>query len=154
MVTLAMVDVNGNAVSTAIKNQVDALLQANREVNFIVNEIDPTFNVVDVTFAVKGEIGYTDAADLVARVTTAIQDYLSAETWGLPSGGDTITWNNETTIRYLSMADVIKSVIGVRYIETITIGLAGGAQVAADKVMTGVAPMPRPGAIVGTADLS
>jgi uncharacterized phage protein gp47/JayE len=153
MIAVAMVDVNGHAVSTAVKNQVDTLLQSNREVNFVVNVIDPTFNTIDVTYAVKVSPGYTDTADIVARVNAAIQTYLSAETWGLPEGGDTITWNNETVVRYLNLSEAILSVLGVRYIETLTIGIGGGAQTAADKTMTGAAPMPVPGVLAGTADL-
>lgn len=153
MVTVAMVDINGQAVSTSVKTDVANLLEANREVNFIVNTIDPSFNTVDVTFAVKVEDGFDDVTDVASRVATAISDFLSAETWGLPSSGDAIEWINEDTVRYLSLADVVHSVQGVRYIETLLIGIAGGTQIAGDQIMDGAAPMPVAGNITGVADL-
>lgn len=152
-ITVVMVDINGNAVSTATKTAVANLLESNREVNFQVNVIDPTFNTIDVTFQVKAEPNITDAADLTNRVAQAVTTYLSAETWGLPSSGDAIAWINEDTVRYLSLADVIHSVQGVRYIEALAIGIAGGAQTAADHLMDGAAPMPVPGNIAGSTDL-
>lgn len=153
MVTVAAVDASGAAVATAVKTQVAALLENNREVNFQVNVIDPTFNTIDVTFAVKCDVGFTDVADVASRVSDAITAFLSAETWGLPNTGDTITWNNEDTVRYLTLADVVHSVQGVRYIESLFIGIGGGTQTSADNVMDGAAPMPVPGNITGVADL-
>jgi hypothetical protein len=151
-ITLACIDVDGNAVSSSVQSQVAALLENAREVNFIVNIIDPIYTSVDVTFQVKAEPNY-DATDLAARVTSAITDFVSPANWGLPQGGDNILWEFEDTVRYLSLAEVINNVLGVRYIEAMTIGLSGGAQIAGDQTLTGPAPLPLPGTIGGTVDL-
>lgn len=153
MVTIAAVDENGTAVSSQVKADVAALLEANREVNFVVNVIDPSYNVIDVTYTVRAEPGFTDASDLKSRVDAAVADFLSAATWGSPSSGDIIQWYNEDTVRYLSLADAINSVEGVRYIESLTLRLAGGTMGTTDIVMDGAAPMPQAGVITGTVNL-
>lgn len=152
MVAVACIDELGQPVSTLTKNNVQELLDSHREVNFIVNMLDPTYTNVDVTFQVKAEAGF-DATDLQARIVSAVTSYVSPDTWGLPSTGDTIEWRDEDTVRYLSLADVVNSVQGVRYIENLTVGLAGGSQIAGDKVLLGNAPLPSPGTIVGSVDI-
>jgi hypothetical protein len=47
-IAVAALDVNGNGVSGPIKTAIATLLQANREVNFIVNVMDPTVTQIDV----------------------------------------------------------------------------------------------------------
>jgi hypothetical protein len=152
MVAVAVIDELGQPVSTLTKNSVQTLLDSHREVNFIVNMLDPTYTTVDVTFQVKAEAGF-DATDLQARIIAAITDFVSPATWGLPSTGDTIEWRDEDTVRYLSLADVVNSVQGVRYIESLAIGLLGGSQIAGDRVLFGNAPLPSPGTILGSVDL-
>jgi hypothetical protein len=154
MVAIAAVDELGAAVSQNVKDEIAALLEDRREVNFAVNMMDPTYTTVDVTFQVQAEIGFTDSTDLQSRVIQAIDDFLNPETWGLPDSGDQIVWNNEDTVRYLNMAEVIKSVQGVRFIESLTLGLGGQPQAAQDLPLPGSAPMPVPGNIAGGVDLS
>lgn len=153
MISIALLDANGENVSAGIQLSVFNLLDTSREVNFIINVLDPTYTTVDVTFQVKTEPGWTDVADVASRVAIAIEDFLSPASWGLPSSGDTIIWIPEDTVRYLKLGEIINQVEGVQHIVSLVVGLNGGAQTAADQILTGAAPLPTPGVITGTAVL-
>jgi hypothetical protein len=153
MVSVAALDVNGEEVDATTLLAVFNLLDSSREVNFVINILDPTYTSVDVTFSVKVEPGWTDTDDVASRVAIAIEDFLNPANWGLPQSGDTIEWIPEDTVRYLTLGEVITNVQGVRYIDTLLIGLAGGAQTAADQVLLGAAPLPTAGTINGDAVL-
>ena len=150
--TVVPVDSAGNPVSSTIKNQALSLLQSAREVNFLVFVADPTYTTIDVAFTVVAYPGNL-AADVVARVNAAITSYLQPYNWGVPPYGDTSgrSWINDTTVRYLELAQVVNAVEGVHYVTSLTFAKAGQTKGTADVVMTGIAPLPRPGAISGTA---
>jgi hypothetical protein len=149
MVAIALVDENGEAVSNVIKQEVDADLEAKREVNFIVNIMDPNYNYFDVTTTVKAW-GGVETADLDTRVTAAITDYLSPKNWGRRGTGerdDPRDWYQQVMVRYLEIAQAINDVDGVDYISSLTFGIQGGALGTTDVTMVGDAPLPRPGTI-------
>lgn len=152
-VSVAVVDENGEPISAQAKADLDALLQAQREVNFLVFVIDPTYTTVDVSFQIASYPGY-DPAETAARAEDAIASYLSPASWGVPPYGDTSarSWLNETTVRFLEVSERLNRVDGVHYVvsASLTIGVGGGAQGQADVVLPGAAPLPRPGAIVGS----
>jgi uncharacterized phage protein gp47/JayE len=156
MVAMAVIDESGAAVSAPVKAAVAADLEARREINFVVNVIDPTFTLIDVTYQVKALVGF-DLAQLVTDINTALQGYLSAASWGVPTNGDPHDWTNTTTVRYLEVAQLINSVDGVDYITTtagnydLQIGVHGGALGRVDIAMAGVAPLPNPGTMTGVA---
>lgn len=158
-VTVAVTDAAGDPLAAPVRAEVDALLQAEREVNFVVNVIDPTYTTLDVTFTVRA-LPFYDAAEVEASAESAVADYLSPATWGTPTErgalGDTVTagltWRNAPVVRYLELAEAINGAAGVDYIEALTFGLAGGALGTADVTMTGPAPLPRAGTITGTAN--
>ena len=54
-------------------------------------------------------------------------------------------------MRYLEVAEQINRTDGVNYIVDLKLAQSGSALGTADVVMTGVAPLPRPGTITGTA---
>lgn len=143
MVTVAVVDAAGQPVSTATRNAVDALLQAEREVTFIVHVIDPTYTAVDVTFTATALPGF-DPADVEARAEAAVADYLSPANWGRTASTGA-TWLNRPIVRYLEVAEIINRVDGVDYIDALTVE-AGTV----DVPLTGVVPLPTAGAIAGT----
>lgn len=153
MVSIALLDVNGEEVDATTQLAVFNLLDSSREVNFIINVMDPTYTSVDITFEVRTEPSFTDIADVASRVTIAIEDFLNPANWGLPSTGDSIEWIPEDTVRYLKLGEVINNVEGVRYINTLLVGLSGGIQTASDQVLPGAAPLPTPGIISGAAVL-
>jgi hypothetical protein len=53
-------------------------------------------------------------------------------------------------VRWLEVAEQINRTDGVNYISTLTIAKTGQALGTADVLMTGVAPLPKPGTIDGT----
>jgi hypothetical protein len=115
MVAVAVMDANGNAVGSGVKAAVEAYLDSLREVNFVVNAIDPAFTVVDVTYEIAAADGY-DPDDTVTAVTAAITQWLSAVNWGLPAAGDVSSWSDVDTARYLDLSYIVRRVPGVDHI--------------------------------------
>lgn len=124
MVAVAVIDAAGQPLSTGVKTAVDDYLQSRREVNFIVNVIDPTYTTIDVAANFSVYEGYT-TTDVAARVAAAITSYLSPGNWGRPRVGDPHTWLNVPTVRYLELATLINNVEGVNEINALLFG--GGA---------------------------
>lgn len=151
-VSVVVCDSSGEPCSPTVKADADALLQAQREVNFLTFVLDPAYTTVDVSFSLMSYPGY-DPADVAARTISALTSYLSPGSWGVPPYGDVSarSWINATSVRYLELAEVINRVDGVHYIVTLALAASGGALAQADVALAGVAPMPRPGAISGTA---
>jgi hypothetical protein len=151
-VTVVCVDADGQPLAAPIKQQVDDLLQAQREVNFLTFVEDPTYTTIDVSFAVMSYPGY-DPNDVASRVIAQLTSYLSPAGWGVPPYGDTSarSWINDTDVRYLEIAEQINRVDGVHYINTLALCVSGGTLGQADLTLSGIAPMPEPGSITGTA---
>jgi hypothetical protein len=150
MITVAVVDENGNEPSSGVLSTVTALLQAKREINFLVYVIGPTLTEIDVAFTVSILDGYL-AADVIARTEQAVSDYLSPKNWGRPPIGDPRGWVAKANVRYLEVATVINNVPGVDEITSLTLGLHGDTLTAADVALTGAAPLPSPTDVTGTA---
>jgi len=146
-VTVVPVGSEGQAVSSATRAEIAALLQAEREWNFIVQVIDPTYTTVDVNFTVRAFPGIV-AADLDTLAETAVSDYLSASTWGTDVQGT--GWLNTPIVRYLKVAEAINNVDGVNYIESLTMRVGLSAFASADVPLAGAVSLPVAGAITGT----
>lgn len=148
-VTVAAVDVNGNPVSSVVQSQISTYLQAQREVNFIVNVVAPTYTTINVQYSVYASPGYSTTA-LNSQINAAIESYLSPAVWG----GGTLTppsWDAAlTTVRYLGIAGAIEAVVGVQYIASLQIGVQGFPLSTVDIPMAGATPLPQPGQIAGS----
>lgn len=145
MVTVALVDINGDPVAPAVATAVQTYLDAQREVNFIVNVIDPDYTIVNVVFTVVAHSNY-DLADVEARAEAAVTAHLDPATWG---GGDQSPpeWRPSTNVvRYLELAQAINEVDGVDFIDALTVN--GGT---VDVTLAGVAALPSIGTVDGTA---
>jgi hypothetical protein len=150
MIALAAIDaVTGANISAGLKTAIDADLQAKREVNFVVNVIDPTRTSVDVTFAVKAVAGFP-SAEAVTNASTDLATFLASANWGRTLGSDEVVWNQTPVVRHQDISTVINNALGVDYWTTLTFGLNGGAQDALDKNLTGAAPLVQPGTISGS----
>jgi Baseplate J-like protein len=153
MVTVAAVDVNGSNVSSGIKSQIQTLLDANRELNFVVWTMDPTRSAVDVNFTAKTFVGY-DAATAAANAVASIQQYLNAATWGIdPASSDTggiQTWVDKNVVRYSEVAQQISNADGIDYWTSLTMRLAPAAFAAADVTVPGPASIVAAGTITPT----
>jgi hypothetical protein len=146
-VTLAAVDPDGNAVSGAIKADVIALLEAMREVNFVVAMIDPTYSNMEVQATVFAMDGYS-ASEVQLNVEAALDSHYNAATWGqtiagIQSQAITRDWQNTPVARFLELAQAVNAAEGVAYIVTLTHRIAAGSYVSTDITLPGVAPLPR-----------
>jgi hypothetical protein len=151
-VTVAVCDSNGQPCTTEVKQAVDDLLQSEREVNFLVYVIDPTYSSIDVQFDVQSYWSF-DPVDVAARVVAVLTGYLSPNAWGVPPFGDTSarSWINDTKVRYLELTAAVNNVEGVHLVNSLTLGFTGSALAGVDVVLPGVAPLPEPGTIAGVA---
>lgn len=147
MVAIAAHDEDGAAVGAGVKAEIESTLEAMREVNFVVNVIDPEFTTIDVTFTATIHDGY-DPDEVITDAEEALAEFLSPLNWGLPPSGtgETREWINTDKVRYLDVATVINNVDGINAVTALTV--EGGT---ADVTMTGAAPLPTPGTITGTA---
>jgi hypothetical protein len=149
MIALSLIDTSGEIVSSIVKSRVLSLLDSEREVNFVVNAVDPTYNTINVTCTYKVVTG-ADPTIVDGNVRAALQNYLSPGTWGSPSFSESANpddWVNAPVIRYLELATVINNVANVNYITALTFAINPAALGTADVTMTGRVPLPRPGTI-------
>lgn len=151
MVTVVPLGLTGAALTSPQKSELDAELQALREVNFIVNVDDPDFSDIDVTAQVTYLPGYEDTAALAAAVDAALTEALDPLNWAPDLSQKASGWLNDSKVRYLTISDIIYNVPGVRYVKSLTIGKNGGTQGTADLTLTGPAPLPNPGTMAITA---
>lgn len=156
-VTVALIDELGQPVSVGVKNNVDAYLESLREVNFIVEEIDPQYTTIDVQFTAVARSGYV-ASEVKASAEAAVTAYLSPVNWGVPNfpiiGDSDIGpfWTNQTVIRIYELATVINEVPGIDYITagTLQIRISGGTFGVTDITIGGPAPLPLSGTVTAT----
>jgi hypothetical protein len=140
----------GVNVSAPIKTAIQTELDSEREVNFVVNVIDPTQTNFDVTFTIKVMPNY-DSAQTIADAIANVQSYLSPITSGLPPGQEGSGWIKQDALRRQEISTVINNTQGVDHWETLTIGLAGGGQTTAETfVLSGAAPTFGAGTVLGT----
>lgn len=132
---------DGSAVPANVRNDLAALLDAEREANFVVRTLDPTYTTVTVTFKGVAEAN-ADAAQVLADAVDAVKSYLSPANW---AGGTERppVWRYENTVRYLDVVTVIGAVQGMRSVTEVT--LNGGT---ANVTLAGAAPLPAANAAV------
>lgn len=147
-VTVVPVDENGAAVSSGARADVAALLDAAREVNFVVSVATPTYTTVNVAFTATSWPEY-DPAAVATAASDALASYLSAATWGQPGSQETRAWVREDKVRILEVASILNGVDGVRHVTAIT--LNGGSS---DVTLAGAAPLPTAGTITPTVTAS
>lgn len=137
MVAVAAVDAAGAAVSGSVLAALDARLQSEREVNFVVNTFAPTYTAVTVAFTATCTAEF-DPISVRDEAAQAVTDYLSPAFW---AGGRERppTWRAETTVRRLDVAGVLFTVPGVLHVTSLT--LNGGT---GDVTLAGAAPLPTP----------
>jgi len=132
MVTVIAIDANGAAVSAGVKTKIDTLLQANREVNFIVNEADPRFTTINVVVTYHLATGF-DQTTTDSAVTTAIQQYLNPALWGqdptISQGSSSNSWIETPNVYFNEMIAVVSNVSGVDHVVSMTLN-GGTADIA------------------------
>lgn len=163
MVAVAVTDANGFALNndtlygypggtsssiiTTIPNPntgwgIAGWLQSLREVNFIVNVINPTYSPIYVTVSVKAAAGF-DPLSVQMNVQSALLSYLAPAAWGLPSAS-TETWLNTTTVFQSALATTVHRTPGVDHIldGTLLFGLAPSPSNQNDLTLPGAIALP------------
>lgn len=144
--SVAVVDEAGLALSTGVKAAVDALLEAERELNFVFWVIDPTYSEIDVSATVKARPGF-DAAGVEAACEQALADYFSPANWGLPGPNDNFPggWRNQTAVRRFELIALLDNIDSVDYVTAVTLAVSPAALGTSDLSLTGPAPLTQPG---------
>ena len=101
-VTVCGVDVNGNALSPTVQAALETYLQAQREINFLVFTISPTYTEIDVTWTGTAQVG-ANITTVQAAGNAAISAYLSPAVWGLES----VEFNGTVTAGSVLIAGVV-----------------------------------------------
>ena len=135
-VTVVPIDADGQPVAGPVADEVQELLTAAREVNFVVHAAAPTYTALDVVFAAVAESG-ADPAVVKDAVVDTIAAWLHPSRWG--TGAEAGSWVHSPTVRYLDLVRVAGTTPGVAYLSSLTID--GGT---ADVTLTGLAPLPSP----------
>lgn len=146
-VSVALTDAAGVAASAGVKAAVLASYAGLGEANMTITMVDPTTTTVNIVTTVKAYPGFL-AADVQARVVSALQAFLSPANWGSPpasTGTAPATWSNEATVRLNKIIEVIGAVTGVNYVTSVTINGS-----AADLALTGTFPLTAVGTMTVT----
>ncbi|CAB4197562.1 Carbohydrate-binding, CenC-like [uncultured Caudovirales phage] len=131
-VTVAVTDAEGGTLSAPEKTSLEATFSVYKLVNTIVNVVDPSYVSVPLSYVVKPYSGF-DATDLQARIDGVLAEYLSPATWGSPrtiSDVDSSIWNAEPIVRVNKLIDMIGSVNGVDYVDSVSLAAAATTNLA------------------------
>lgn len=144
-VTVSITAEDGTAPTMALMQQVWALLDANREVNFLEYVIPPTYTSIDVQATVVPYAGY-----LPAEVKQAAEDmlrtWLDPSTFGSETVGEETSWSTDNKARLYEAVDYLNRAGGVYYVESVQLRKHGDAAWSnVDIALTGAAPLPLAG---------
>lgn len=139
MVTVTMVDAATAAnVPPTLLTFVDDELQATREINFIINVVNPDRTPIDVEFAVVLYPG-ADPVGTLADAVAAVTDYFV--NWGQPANQENVAWISRPVVRHQDISTVINNVRGVDYWTSLNMRIAPAAFAAADINLSGGSPI-------------
>lgn len=147
-ITVCGLTTTGTALTTAENSAMQSYLASKREVNFVVATVFPTFTSIDVSVNCDAVSG-VPTATVQSAITAALQSFLNPATWG---GGNAQVpqWSPTAgTVRFLDVANVIRTTQGVLYIPStgLKIAIHGNSLGTADVVLPGDAPLPRVGTL-------
>jgi uncharacterized phage protein gp47/JayE len=154
-VTLMLTQADGTPCPQTVKDQVAAMLESLREVNWVVNIIDPTYQTIAVAYTVTAYSGQ-DPAAVQASCDTAITSYLQPSNFRLGqlspaiAGGEVIfppatgQPAQMQVIRINELVALLDRTLGVDFVGPVTI-----QGVAADYQLPHPYSLPEPGVITG-----
>lgn len=148
-VAVALLDQLGANVSPAVKNTVQAILSANREVNFVVGVMDPNRTLIDVAYTAFALPGF-DPVTVKAAIDANLAAYMNAATWGTAATGNSRSWDDQRIVRYSAVGAIIKDTDGVDYWSSLTLGIHLQPLAAADVLIAGPAALAVFNASTGT----
>ena len=152
-VTVAITESDGTAPPSTVMQRVFDTLDGAREVNFLVYVIPPTYTTIDVQATVTAFPGQV-ASDVQAAAEAMLATWLDPSTWGTDlTGSDATTWLPDTTVRVYEAVDYLNRALGVHYVNTVQIRVAGGTFATADITLPGRAPLTLPGTFTITVNV-
>lgn len=148
MITVAVADEAGEPLSAPAKAAIEALLEAYREINFVVHVIDPTYTEIKVDVDVVALPGYAAAA-VDAAVTAALEAFLDPARWGQrdTERESFAVWSNTPVAYRNDLIWLVRNVPGVGHVADLQLAKEGNALGTADVTLDGVAPLAQPGTI-------
>lgn len=152
-VAVAAIDVDGNNVSTPIKNAIIAYINSKRETNWVTYAMDPNVTSIDVATNIKVLIGYDPTATETA-VESALTDYLSKKNWGLDPAATknrASTWVDQQTVYINELIQLVSNVTGVDRVADLTVNITGHTPARIDVPIPGPAALTTVGTIAATA---
>lgn len=154
-VTVFPAAVSGVALSTPVKEALQARQQAKVPSGVTVVVKDAKYTKVDVSAEVVSTPGYTTAA-VKAAVEARLAEYLSPANWGVPNFGDPASaaggWINTTKVYINEVISELDRVPGVLRVTSAKIRKAGvGTLEAKDLTLEGVVPLTELGTLTITA---
>lgn len=120
-VTVAITDPSGLRPSSSLVQSVHNYLESYREVNFNVDVVGPTYQIVDISYSVNAAKGY-DPATVQSSILANLKQYLTPTSWagGLASPPQ---WDyTQGTIHYLDVIGRIDDADGVANVINVQIG--------------------------------
>ncbi len=124
MVTVASIDDIGAPVSADVKAAVLAYEDAQREVSFVVNVMDPKITPLGIYFEISVASGY-DAASVLESAESAMANMLDPTLWGIGPEGASTDWTDVQSLRINDVIAALSAVSGVSHVTLVEIGTGG-----------------------------
>ena len=127
-VTVCVTDNGGMALTADTLAALEAWLESMREVNFIVNVVNPTYNPIYVTVNVYRNPTYS-ATTVQQNVQNTLVSLLSPAGWGIAPDSSGTVWFNTSNIYQSVIEAAIQNTDGVDHIQTgsLSVGLEVGS---------------------------
>jgi hypothetical protein len=132
---VAGVRADGSPLSADVAEALQVRLSSEREVNFRVGLVEPSYTPVAVTFTALAD-PRADPLDVLGAAIEAVRSFLSPAAWGGGAERPPV-WRPDRTVRYLDVVGVLSQTPGLVHLDDVTVN---GAR---DNVtLTGLAPLP------------
>lgn len=143
MVAVAMVDEEGEGATAEKKEEYQDEAESLREVNFIVNTMDPVYTEIDVEVEVQTLPGFAKAL-VKEQVEEALKRYLDPANWANTSDQPRL-WRQNTIVRQTELIWLVNNVQGVDFIVgTVKLAKHTLPLEAKDVALTGKAALTKP----------
>jgi hypothetical protein len=147
--TVVITTDDGATPPAGVMSDVYDLLNASREVNFLVYVMAPGYDAIDVQATVRAYPNY-DPATVKAAAELELAAWLDPAAWGTPPGALSGEWIFDNTVRFYEAIEHLNRAPGVHYVETAQIRKAGGTFATADLALKTPIGLPTPGALTVT----